>query len=66
MNNIKWRDAVRILKKNGYYYSYTRGDHAYFFDAKKQRITLPFHVKRGNECPYGIWIKEVKRKNLTI
>lgn len=66
MNDVKYRDAVKILKKNGYIHQYQTGDHHIFSNSDGRKITLPFHKNRNNECSGFLFMKEVKRKNLTI
>lgn len=64
MNNIKLRDARRILKANGYTLAYVNGSHYHFFNNTGRRITLPFHISRSNECSKTIWNKTVKEYNI--
>lgn len=66
MNDIKLRDARKILKANGYELSYVNGDHYAFCREGSPKIVLPFHVKRGFECSYPIWRKACKRNGIEI
>lgn len=63
MNDVKLRDAKKILKKNNFEFGYVNGDHWHFF-RDNQRLTLVFHVNRGNACPYPIWSKNCKKYNI--
>ena len=64
MNDIRLKDATRILKKNGYVLEYVNGSHYQFFNKNRRRITLPFHVNRKNSCSAVIWNKIVKEYNI--
>ena len=64
MNDIKLRDAKKILKKNNFEFGYINGDHYNWFDNNGKRLTLVFHMNRGNACPYPIWSKACKQHNI--
>lgn len=66
MNDIKLRDAQKILKANGYTLAYVNGDHRTYFKEGNPKIVLPFHMNRSNECPYPIWRKACKRNGIEI
>lgn len=64
MNDIKLRDANKILKKNGFELRRVSGDHWHYYNAQNQRLTLVFHMNRDNACPFPIWNKMVKKYNI--
>ena len=64
MNDIKFRDANRILKKNGYTLMYVRGDHHNYVGPDGQRIVLPFHKNRNNECGHNIWTRTCRQYSI--
>lgn len=64
MNDIKLRDANKILKKNGFELRRVSGDHRHYYNAQNQRLTLVFHMNRGNSCPAAIWKKTCKQHNI--
>jgi predicted RNA binding protein YcfA (HicA-like mRNA interferase family) len=64
MNDIKLRDANKILKKNGYTLNRIVGDHYHYYNNNNRRLTLVFHMKRDNSCPGAIWKKTCKQHNI--
>ena len=64
MNDIRLKDATRILKKNGYTLNRVSGDHYTYKNESGRPLLLVFHMKRGNSCPYPIWNKMVKKHNI--
>lgn len=42
MNDIKYRDAVKILKKNGYIHQYQTGDHHIFLTQRDEKSHFRF------------------------
>lgn len=66
MNDIRLKDAQKILRKNNFVFDYIRGDHYYWVSPAGQRLTLVFHMKRQNSCPGAIWAKAVKQHNLKV
>lgn len=63
MNDIKLRDANKILKKNGYTLDRISGDH-YIYKRDSRPLLLVFHMNRGNVCPWPIWNKMGKKHNI--
>ena len=63
MNDIKLRDATRILKKNGYVVERISGDD-YSYKRDNRPLLLGFHMNRGNSCPGAIWKKTCKQHNI--
>lgn len=66
MNDIKLRDATRILKKNGYTLNRIVGDHYHYYNDNNRRLTLVFHMKRNNSCPWVIWKRTVKEYQIQL
>lgn len=64
MNDIRLKDATRILKKNNFTLGYIRGDHYNYFDTGGTRLVLVFHMNRSNSCPGAIWKKTCKQHNI--
>lgn len=64
MNDIRLKDATRILKKNCYTLNRVSGDHYTYKNESGRPLLLVFHMKRGNSCPYPIWNKMVKKHNI--
>ena len=63
MNDIRLKDATRILKKNGYILDRISGDH-YIYKRDNRPLLLVFHMNRDNSCPFPIWNKMVKKYNI--
>ena len=64
MNDIRLKDATRILKKNGYTLNRVSGDHYTYKNESGRPLLLVFHMKRGNSCPGAIWKKTCKQHNI--
>ena len=63
---MKVRDVVKRIKADGWYYSYTEGDHHHYrHDTKPGKVTVPGHpsdeVKPGTLS--GIWRQAGLRKS---
>lgn len=57
MNGLKFREAERILKRNGFHEIRTKGSHHRFTNGKKF-ISVPYDVNGA------LWNGIVKRNNL--
>lgn len=57
MNNLKYRDAERVLKKNGYHLIRTKGSHFRFTNGKNF-ITIT------RDCNGAVWAGIKKQNNL--
>jgi predicted RNA binding protein YcfA (HicA-like mRNA interferase family) len=58
-NNIRFRDAEKILKQNGFVYDKTRGSHhQYVKDG--QRIVINRNI---NPC---VWLRLIKENKLKV
>lgn len=64
MNDIRLKDATRILKKNGYTLNRIVGDHYTYKKKSGRPLLLVFHMKRSNSCPGAIWKKTCKQHNI--
>ena len=41
---MTFREAEKMIKSDGWYYSYANGSHHYYFHETKQgKVTIPFH-----------------------
>jgi len=58
-NNIKFRDAEKILKRNGFVYDKTRGSHHQYV---RNGIRIVVN-KNINPC---VWLRLVKENNLEV
>ncbi len=64
MNDIRLKDATRILKKNGYTLNRIVGDHYTYRNANNRPLLLVFYMNRSNSCPGAIWKKTCKKHNI--
>ncbi len=59
----KYRDAIRIIKNDGWYYSYSRGGHDYYYhDVKRGKVTVD--GRPGDDIRKKRWAQIMRQAGL--